>query len=379
MDFFPKNNIRKNKKINKISFFKPIQLNTSKSVKKIPLKNLTWPQARMRYPRMNPFGDRDKDGKLNMFDCKPFDKKRHSKLMRDEIARRLGMQNANEYKKTKKQLNKILPDYLTEGFSQKGKVITEKDVIKHFEKHPEQLKDIKNIDFAIMHPRNARSDKGGIILGRYEPPNTSFDKHSILLSPVMSKKEHVGKTITHELQHYKQQSKLDDPSSFKASDDLSREEYLQDPDEIEAREVASNLKRIKIEEKPETLQHFKGPQREIKESDSANLLRRRRGLNKIKTIDAAEFKKKYEETHGEKLDWNPDRLKTALDRNEDDAYPEVSFETSNVSDGRHRITAAALRGQKIDVAYPDWQDENNESSDKTAEEDKSAQELIDED
>lgn len=69
--------MKKSKKIQRISFFKPIKLNTPRNVKKIPLRNLTWPQAQVRYPRMDPFGDADHDGKLNMFDCHPFDKKRH--------------------------------------------------------------------------------------------------------------------------------------------------------------------------------------------------------------------------------------------------------------------------------------------------------------
>ena len=95
--------------------------------------------------------------------------------------------------------------------------------------------------------------------------------------------------------------------------------------------------------------------REIKESESNKRLRLKRGLTKIKTIDALEFKNKYEEQHSNKLDWNPDRLKQALKRNEDDAYPEVYFGSDKieVSDGRHRISAAAERGQKIKVAYED--------------------------
>lgn len=58
--------------------FKPVTLYNSKaSVKNIKKKDLTWPQAQQRYPRMNPNGDADRDGKINMFDCRPFDKKRH--------------------------------------------------------------------------------------------------------------------------------------------------------------------------------------------------------------------------------------------------------------------------------------------------------------
>ena len=73
---------KQSKKPVKLSFFNPVKLNTSKSVKKVPLKNLTWPQASLRFPRMNPFGDKDRDGKLNMFDCRPFDKRRHSEALR---------------------------------------------------------------------------------------------------------------------------------------------------------------------------------------------------------------------------------------------------------------------------------------------------------
>jgi len=57
--------------------FKPVKLPTKKSVRKIPKKNLTWPQAQVKYPKLKPFADADKDGKLNMFDCKPFNKKKH--------------------------------------------------------------------------------------------------------------------------------------------------------------------------------------------------------------------------------------------------------------------------------------------------------------
>lgn len=57
--------------------FKPIKLNTINNVRSIKKKDLTYPQAKLKNPRLNPFGDVDRDGKLNMFDCKPFDKKRH--------------------------------------------------------------------------------------------------------------------------------------------------------------------------------------------------------------------------------------------------------------------------------------------------------------
>lgn len=54
--------------INKTNFFKP----------KVPqkIKNLSWPQAKVRFPLMKPYGDADRDGLKNFRDCKPFDIKR---------------------------------------------------------------------------------------------------------------------------------------------------------------------------------------------------------------------------------------------------------------------------------------------------------------
>ena len=51
-----------------------------KKINKISKKKLNYPQAVQRYQRLSPFGDADKDGKLNMFDCKPFDKMRHTSI-----------------------------------------------------------------------------------------------------------------------------------------------------------------------------------------------------------------------------------------------------------------------------------------------------------
>ena len=52
----------------KTKLFKP---NTPKK-----LKNLSWPQAKARFPLLNPLGDADFDGVKNHKDCKPFDIKR---------------------------------------------------------------------------------------------------------------------------------------------------------------------------------------------------------------------------------------------------------------------------------------------------------------
>ncbi len=47
---------------------------TPKVPKKI--KDLSWPQAKKRFPLMKPYGDADGDGLKNLRDCKPFDWKR---------------------------------------------------------------------------------------------------------------------------------------------------------------------------------------------------------------------------------------------------------------------------------------------------------------
>jgi hypothetical protein len=48
--------------------------------KNIPKKEMNWIQAKSKYPHLNPYGDADKDRLMNMFDCKPFNKKRQDEF-----------------------------------------------------------------------------------------------------------------------------------------------------------------------------------------------------------------------------------------------------------------------------------------------------------
>ena len=72
-------------------WFTPVKLNTKKSVKFINTKHLTWPQATIKYPNLKAYGDADKDGVFNGWDCKPFNSKKqgpHHKKMTLKEAKR---------------------------------------------------------------------------------------------------------------------------------------------------------------------------------------------------------------------------------------------------------------------------------------------------
>ena len=88
--------------------------------KKVVLKkNMNWTQAKSKYPKLSPFGDRDKDGVKNWLDCKPFDKKRQDDFETiDERRRRVypGMEKPwseeerKEFLERKESLKESLED-----------------------------------------------------------------------------------------------------------------------------------------------------------------------------------------------------------------------------------------------------------------------------
>ncbi len=65
------------KKITK-AWFKPVTIK--------PITNLSWPQAKKRFPLMKPYGDADGDGLKNFRDCKPFDRMRQGKGHGEDMA-----------------------------------------------------------------------------------------------------------------------------------------------------------------------------------------------------------------------------------------------------------------------------------------------------
>lgn len=60
----------KSKFIPQVQFLSPYP---QKGGKKVARKDMNWYQAKQRNPKLNPFGDADKDKVINMFDCHPYD------------------------------------------------------------------------------------------------------------------------------------------------------------------------------------------------------------------------------------------------------------------------------------------------------------------
>ena len=58
--------------------------NAWKQHKKISKKDLTWPQAKIRYPLLKPMKDADRDGIINLLDCRPFDRRRQGFFHKDQ-------------------------------------------------------------------------------------------------------------------------------------------------------------------------------------------------------------------------------------------------------------------------------------------------------
>ena len=79
--------------------------------KGIPTKDIRWTQAqgnkKYRKINLNPFGDHDKDGILNMYDCRPFDPKRQEDLKKGKLAKAFAAEKEAAKKKGKKKKSKI--------------------------------------------------------------------------------------------------------------------------------------------------------------------------------------------------------------------------------------------------------------------------------
>jgi hypothetical protein len=125
-------------KNNNVSIFKKIVKPLSKKqIRNIPKKRLNYMQARVAYPRMNPFGDKDKDRVPNFLDCKPFDVNRQDRATRKYIQRKI-LKIGKKQMRTLPKENRIIVSKLTRIFeknrdlipqARKHKWIIEKELI----------------------------------------------------------------------------------------------------------------------------------------------------------------------------------------------------------------------------------------------------------
>ena len=119
-------------------------------------------------------------------------------------------------------------------------------------------------------------------------------------------------------------------------------------------EVVSKLKEGAKVEKSKSSEELVDKYK-IEESENNKQRRERDGYNNIVTVDAKILQNAIEKTTGEKIDWSKERLDSALSRKTTDSYPLVDNVTRGVdiTDGGHRIAAAARKGQTIDIAIKD--------------------------
>lgn len=102
--FIPKSNFISLPKSN-VNFI-PKQNNNSLAIvntnTNIPKKQMNWVQAKTKFPRLNPFKDADRDGVMNMYDCKPF-----NKMMQDAASKAYFAKIKKINKERNKKLKKI--------------------------------------------------------------------------------------------------------------------------------------------------------------------------------------------------------------------------------------------------------------------------------
>lgn len=121
----------------------------------LPKREMNWFQANSKFPKLNPYGDADKDGVINMLDCKPFNRTMQDAKSK-EYFKKL-KQNARPLNKITKRNQNILKQQKQglEELMLHGKYVTAKmkkdnfiDTIAR-----DNMKDMKN-------PKNLKSGSG---------------------------------------------------------------------------------------------------------------------------------------------------------------------------------------------------------------------------
>jgi hypothetical protein len=245
---------------------KPMKKSNSKSIfspKFIqPVKLSQYPARSRKEIRLidrNPWGDCDKDKVLNIFDCKPLNRKKHSKMLRREIAERVF--GASYYsglpppRFDKEKLKSLTPEQqrtfksatkamgpmliqgrksrvresvkdINEGYKElirgmnvhgekprykpypkfrKGtyKTITEADIVKILEKNPDLIKEAEKVEWEMLPTELSLHGGVGGDYGESYGYNPEKDR-MIRIAEAMTKKQNLPHTIKHELSHHKQ-------------------------------------------------------------------------------------------------------------------------------------------------------------------------------
>jgi len=124
---------KSNTKSNSIWNVKPRLAKPAKSI--FPAKN----KYRFGKPA-NLFGDRDKDGVMNVFDCKPLNRWKQGFLLRQDIKRRLGLDMTRKELRQERLLGKKLLKKKMYVSNTPHKKQSTEDIISFFEKNPHMIK-----------------------------------------------------------------------------------------------------------------------------------------------------------------------------------------------------------------------------------------------
>lgn len=103
--------------------------------------------------------------------------------------------------------------------------------------------------------------------------------------------------------------------------------------------------------------------KKVVETPPMKRLRENRGYTEIVEVDAKKLADRFKKDQKEDIVWSEGRFKSAMERDEVDSYPHVDYNKElgrlGVTDGRHRIGAAAKKGEKIKIAVTPqkaWED-----------------------
>jgi hypothetical protein len=235
--------------------------------------------SEMRLIDKKPYGDKDKDGLMNWFDCKPKNKHKTSAMMREHLSQKLYGESFKDLKKQSKEYskNKTQP-YIDKAYRQirhinkqvprkkeMFKYVTPVDVVKHFQKYPQQLKETEGAEFRYLHPEevyNKTERTGETFLNEGSYTDITSKEGHVLVAPYMFKESNVGQRIEHELVHHKQnkEKRLSKPAYVNENkwSEANNREWRIDPEEVEAEETSKKIikerKEFGKEETPEVLQ-----------------------------------------------------------------------------------------------------------------------------